>query len=228
MDLIGKIRSTKFLLANRNFRIILSEIRRRIYSDEIIYCLRRDLSISFEPPHPKIPIQIRPLNDNDIPKLLSLQKTKCGSGDYLQRLLRLQFLKANIRTCYVGLSNDDSPCFMAWLISPKENPKLQAYLKNRPLLAADEVLLENVYIPENYRGKGIMPSAMGQLAEKGKEVGARWAIVYVFDSNIASIRGCLKAGFVKYKMGKEVWRMFRCQLTLELLERAGKVVGVSR
>jgi len=56
----------------------------------------------------------------------------------------------------------------------EEHERIQYFFKGRfPILANDEVLLENAYTPLDYRNKGIMPAAMALVAEKALENGAR-------------------------------------------------------
>lgn len=203
------------LLLQGQVVVVLKEIRRRFYSDEIFYWLRRDLRESFKQPDTGIALRLRPLRNEDIPKLLD-SNTKYG--DYQQirdRIERVLFLKSGISTCYVAVTqHDDQPCFMQWLIGPEENKNLHAYFKGSILsLAEDEVLLEFVLIPEKFRGRKIMPFAMSLVAEEGKRHGARWGITYVPDNNIPSLRGCLSAGFVPFLVKKVKRRFFVRQVT---------------
>jgi hypothetical protein len=41
-------------------------------------------------------------------------------------------------------------------------------------LSPDEALLEGAFTPESHRGQGIMPQAMASIAEKAKDLGARY------------------------------------------------------
>ena len=49
------------LLLQGQVGVVLKEIRRRSYSDEIFYVLRRDLRESFKPPDTGIALRLRPL-----------------------------------------------------------------------------------------------------------------------------------------------------------------------
>jgi len=107
---------------------------------------------------------------------------------------------------------------MQWLIGPSENDKIQAYFKGIfPLLAPDEALLEYAFTPDAYRGQGIMPCAMAQIAERAKAFAARWVITFVDHQNIPALKGCKKAGFVPYLMRKDTWRLFRRRSTFKQL-----------
>lgn len=53
-----------------------------------------------------------------------------------------------------------------------------------------------------------MPAAMAQIAEKGAAVGARYVCTFVGDDNIASLKGCEKAGFSPYLTRTITTRLF--------------------
>ena len=101
----------------------------------------------------------------------------------------MELIEARIPWCYVAVGPDGNPCFMQWLISHDVNDMVKTYYKGYfPPLAPDEVLLEGAFVSERYRGKGVMADAMSRVAEKGGELGARWAITYV------KVPTCLRSG----------------------------------
>ncbi len=69
--------------------------------------------------------------------------------------------------------------------------------------------MENVFVPKSHRGKKIMACGMALVAEKGNGTGCRWATTNVEAWNIASLRGCLAAGFHPYAFRRIRWRAFR-------------------
>jgi hypothetical protein len=94
-----------------------------------------------------------------------------------------------------------------------------AYYKGYfPPLAGDEVLLEGAFVPEHYRGTGIMRCAMSKVSEKGRAMGARWAITFVEESNLPSIRGCLASGFHPYLRKKATWRALKREVSFDPLQ----------
>ena len=106
-----------------------------------------------------------------------------------------------MHTCYVGVDQNDRACYMQWLIGPEENTNLQRiYHGGFPWLEEDEALLEDAFTPEAYRGLGIMSCAMAQIAERGKDINARYIITFVWENNIPSLKGCKRSGFVPYKL----------------------------
>jgi RimJ/RimL family protein N-acetyltransferase len=58
-----------------------------------------------------------------------------------------------------------------------------------------EALLENAYTPPAYGGLGIMSAAMARIAEQASAFGATDVLTFVDQQNIASLKGCERAGF---------------------------------
>jgi RimJ/RimL family protein N-acetyltransferase len=105
---------------------------------------------------------------------------------------------------------------MQWLIPAADNGALQTYFGNLyPTLQPDEALLEGAYTPEAYRGQGIMSAAMARIAQQASEWGARWVITFVDERNEASLRGCLRAGFMPYNRRRERFRLFHRRVVFE-------------
>ena len=77
-----------------------------------------------------------------------------------------------------------------------------------PPLEAGEALLENAYTPPEYRGFGIMSAAMAPIAERGSEREARAVLTYVRADNVASLKGCQRAGFASYSKLENRWYAF--------------------
>ncbi|HWJ39511.1 MAG TPA: hypothetical protein VNT29_00185 [Candidatus Limnocylindrales bacterium] len=118
-------------------------------------------------------------------------------------------MKANIPTCYLGITASGQISYMQWLIGQSDlerfKPFFDGELRN---LRKDEVLLEFAYTFEQFRGQKIMPAAMAAIAEKGLLSGARYAVTYVQKDNIAALKGCAAAGFSPYLIRNERWRIF--------------------
>jgi GNAT superfamily N-acetyltransferase len=176
----------------------MRELAKRLYSDDISFILRRDLSV----PLPRglaaqIPIEIRPIQANDIPYIIA------------ERPRRLPMLRADIPTCYVATTKDGSICYMVWLVMYDQRQRLHPYFKGElQRYHSDTVLLEFSYTFERFRGLGIMTEAVSRIAEMGLAHGARWATAYVEHDNVASLKGCVKAGFHPYMVRIEKWRAY--------------------
>lgn len=177
---------------------ILRELMNRLYSDQASYILRRDLAQPLVPrPRSKIPIRIRPMEPGDIPAIVA------------ERPRRLPAIRAKIPTCYVAVADDGSICYMQWLVQADQQDLLRPYFKGQLAgYGKNTVLLEFAYTFARFRGRGIMAAAMAEISERATALGARWAITYVKNDNVASLKGCANAGFRPYMIRTERWRGF--------------------
>jgi hypothetical protein len=189
----------RFLLVVRSgkFARLAQELVKRVFSNSESYLLRRDLTVPFHAQAPKQPIEVRPISDGDIPAILAARPG------------RLLILKANIPTCYLGITGSGQISYMQWLIGQTDLERFRPFFDGEMRnLRKDEVLLEFAYTFEQFRGQKIMPAAMAAIAEKGLLSGARYAVTYVQKDNIAALKGCAAAGFSPYMIRNERWRIF--------------------
>jgi GNAT superfamily N-acetyltransferase len=215
MIFVKKILRSLFLLRKGGHRgVIWQSLLLRLFSDTTCLGLRRDLSVSFKAAEAKIPLKVRPLDRQDDLSFIDINESGISSAAAFERLHQINMLKARIRTCYLALGPDGRPCYMQWLIPSSENDKIQAlYGDIFPRLEECEALLEGAYTAEDYRGQGVMASAMARIAERGNDLGARWVITFVAERHIASLKGCKKAGFVPYVRRRDKYRLFRRNVT---------------
>lgn len=162
------------------------------------YGLLRDLAQNFAAPSAKIPIAVRPLDERDLPALFG----HCGAAtDLAERLevaWRHSFVEKGAPGGFVAIDErSKTPCYVQWLFSMRDNDFIKK-LGGFPPLAADEALLENAYTPPAFRGLGVMAAAMARIAERGSDFGAHKVVTFVASDNVASLKGCQRAGFHPY------------------------------
>jgi GNAT superfamily N-acetyltransferase len=181
------------------FRDIRARLAGRLelgWSTEITrYGLRRDLSVPFEPPAAKIPISIRPLVTADLGPLLGAADSSADVAEKREAAVRRAFSAKGSGRGFVAVDErNGTPCYVQWLFGAKDNSFVEK-MKGFPVLEPLQALLENAYTPLNYRGLGIMSAAMALIAERADDVGADEVLTFVQTDNIASLKGCQRAGF---------------------------------
>lgn len=202
------------VLYHGDLKLLMSEVIRRICSDEEYYGLERDLKEPFEAPDALIPVSIRPLRSSDISLLLKPRERCQRRMDLKEQIRRRSLILSDISTCYVAVTLQGEPCYMQWLIGWKDNEALSKYFGGGfPPLEKDEMLLEGAYTPASYRGLGIMPCVMAKLAEMGVASGARKVMTYVQKNNVAALKGCTRAGFFPFCVRTAQWRYFKRRLS---------------
>jgi hypothetical protein len=174
--------------------VIAQEARRRLSSAEVNVGLRCDLEQLPEPRPAKIPISLeRPTAsftgfDEEL--------ERATGQDYGRVLSRRRLLGRGIGDPHVATDEAGEAVYVQWLIDPTAQKRLEP--RGPGLwreLGHDEVLLEFAYTFIPFRGKGVMGDAMGRLLRVARDRGARRALTYVRDDNIASLRGCANVGF---------------------------------
>jgi RimJ/RimL family protein N-acetyltransferase len=163
------------------------------------YGLNRDLAVPIANPAAKIPILVRRLEPRDVAALLSYDAAAASAQEKGQEkaevAVRRNFLAKGAQNGFVAIDQrNGAPCYVQWLFGARDNAFV-SQLKGFPVLAPHQALLENAYTPPAYRGFGIMSAAMALIAERGAEIGARHVLTFVGLDNIASLKGCQRAGF---------------------------------
>lgn len=182
------------------FKRVEGRLKLGLAKRTVRYGLRRDLTVPIERPSAKIPISVRKMLQKDLDILLPSDTSAFSDQDRLEVVWRKRFAEDVGSNGYVAIDErDGSPCYMQWLLAPSQN-EIIGRLGGFPLLEKGEALLENAYTPPTHRGLGIMSAAMALIAERGEDVDARYVITFVGDDNIASLKGCRRAGFAPYML----------------------------
>jgi hypothetical protein len=196
------------LARNGEGKEVVSMVRTKFWGAQIASGLARDMTVPFPAPEAKIPISLRLIRPDDVPKVLNMEEPGISPMERNHIASRLDMLEAGFATCFVAVTLDDEPCYIQWLITPEENDLLHREFDNQfPQLAEGEILLEGAFTPVAFRGQRIMPAAMAQLAEKAGQLGATRVLTFVGLPNIPSIKGCERAGFVPYTNREIVYRL---------------------
>jgi RimJ/RimL family protein N-acetyltransferase len=207
------LRATVELMRGGQIDTLVAKVRQRLYSDAHAFGLKRDLQIPFEAPAARVPLTVRRLRDSDVVELLEQGDP---DEDAAERAARARMLRAGFPNCHVASTEGDRPCYMQWLLGHEDNERIQRYFGDAfPILEPDTALLEGAYTPAAHRGKGIMPAAMAQIAERARELGARYVVTFVATDNIPSLKGCERAGFQPYTVRTERFRLLRRRVTFE-------------
>lgn len=208
----SKLYNAYQLFRKGHYKVLIKELRNRIYSHSVSFGLQRDLENEFSVQAAKIEIQVRPLRKEDVADLLDTT----ADPSINPRIIANQqsMVDANIPTCFVAVTTDNQPCYMQWLIGYGDNQKIEKYFNGVfPALKKHEALLEGAYSHPAYRGLRIMPMAMALIAEKAAEMNARWVNTFVDVTNIASLKGCQRSGFKPYLLRRDRWFLFRQSTT---------------
>ena len=185
-------------------------------SEWISLGLARDLAVAFPAPAAKVPISIRPLRDADWAVLFDLDAPGIATEERQLRANRLELARERTGSPFVAVTAEGEPCYVQWLFTPAENERMRSFFNDVfPRLEPGEMLLEGAFTPEAHRGKGIMPAAMAQIADRAAAMGASRVLTFVTEDNIPSLKGCAKAGFTPYVRRTVRWAGLRRTISFE-------------
>lgn len=191
-------RFAKTTLESGTFVPTMRSVGKRAYSTSHSYGLKRDLTLPHETPVAKIPISVRAMVETDVEHILDTH-ADVDSAERWERQTRGRLLEEGIGSPYVAVNEDDEPCYVQWLFSADDNDAVQWFFHGIfPELGPDEALLEGAFTPVKHQGKRIMSAGMSMIAEKAADLGACYVVTFVGIDNIASLKGCERAGFLPY------------------------------
>ena len=196
---------------------IAAKARERFWSDRRYIVLRRDLSRPFE--HPKAPVafSIHPYEPGNAASLFDPDSPE----DRAERWKAESWMERGLKRCYVAVLLDGRATFIQWVCTPSDRKALRVIFGGTlPDVEPGTVLLEGAYTPPRFRRLPIMPAAMARIAEEGRPLGARWALVSVDEDNASMLRAAQWAGFTPWRLTSVRHRMFR-----RLVTRADLPVG---
>ena len=193
--------------------LLLSELRRRFFSEERYYGFYFPFSQEIQVDDPPFHLHIRKIMPQDLPILFYKANQGLSIYEIRERLQRLLFLRADVSKCFVASGPDSLPYAICWLLTHEENHLLKSYFKgNIPLLKRDEVLLEFVYVHPQYRGKKLMEWISKKLFQRAKLEGANRAIAYVKGENRTSLKASGSIGWRPFVEKRVVWKFFKRQI----------------
>jgi hypothetical protein len=207
--ILRKTRYAMMLFNAGGAMLFLRQFGRQIYSKATFWGLEKRLDATKIDVASGLEYHLRPASEDDIEEML--KRTDEEGRDSVHDLLqRKWFYDCGFHDCYVGRTADGGDlCYIQWLVSRKDESALNKGFQGRlPNLKEDEILVENAFTFKRYRGNGVYPSALVRLAEISRGKGFKRMLVYVKKDNIASLRGCEKAGFEVFERVPEVKFLF--------------------
>ncbi|MGO9139344.1 MAG: N-acetyltransferase family protein [Syntrophales bacterium] len=197
-------------------KLLVGEIRRRLYSNEALWGFQFDLTGDFDVPELDSSVTIRALEEGDIPRLLNVEQRGMDETEFRLVVTQRLLAEANLPTCYVGVTKEGQPCCMCWLIRTADSGAFRTYFGNGfPELQPYEVLCEKMFTHRDFRGRRMMRYITMSLFKKAAQEGALRAVAFIRAENAPSLAGARAIGWDPFIQKKILWRLFRRQTILE-------------
>ena len=180
------------LLRRRRVRQLGQALVRRIYSDTELTRFMLDLTQELKILEAQIPFTLRKYEDPDSPSKFRPQ----------EEVFRLP-------TLWVGVTEGGEICYSQGMAEAGDVETLRTWYPACRVPESDEVLVEGLYVPPRFRGRGIGTAGLGLVAQEAARLGYKTVICHVASDNQPSMRAHLKAGFIPYETLTLHWRGFR-------------------
>ena len=206
---VSKVRYGILLIKNGGLRVFWHHLKRQIYSRITFWVLERNLQADNGHIPCGVQYSLHPALWEDIEEALQVSKSESPEAVY-DLIQRKWFCESGFYDCYIARTADtNDPCYIQWLVTSANVHMVSRGFRCRfPRLREDEVLVENVFTFEKYRGKGVMPSAIDVLSRLARRKGFKRMLTCVREDNTYSLRGFEKAGFKKFGEIRETRFLF--------------------
>lgn len=190
-----------------------------VYGNSTFYGLKHDACDPLPTVKANMNFLLRPIEPKDIDSIFLTSSKNVIGKVHNDLLRRYQVYQTGTPTCYAAFTDDGIPCHIHWLIRSEHNDFLQTYFDGRfPILKEKEAVLEMFFTPPEFRRKGIMSEAAARTAKQAFQMGVERVVTFVDVNNLASLKALKLAGFSKYTLGEEHWRMFQRHISFNPLE----------
>jgi GNAT superfamily N-acetyltransferase len=204
-----RVREALVILRSRQgVRWLRQTVRLRLHSRRIAIGVRRDLNVHVPVGPPKIPLVVRHLQPDDD---LSFIEDAPGLSPRAaaERTVQRWLLGSNLPPPAVAIDADGKVCFMAWMLTERDNDVIRArWGEMLPQLKPGEALIEGPFTAESHRGKGVM-LAYNAILDAARDSGLRYVMGFIAEGNIAQLKVAEIGGFVPFTKREESWFLFR-------------------
>jgi GNAT superfamily N-acetyltransferase len=180
--------------------------------------IRKDLQREPRESERKRQPEIRPASMADVLALVATNPDEALDADDLwERRLRHHIVDAiGVEGCFVADVPGIGPAFMQFLFTADDNDRLQSNFAGLfPVLAADEALVEFLYVAPESRNPGVAVNCLIQVADEARRVGAASVMSFIDPSNKGALFVNHLAGFQAHSVRRRKRRLFRSTYTFE-------------
>jgi RimJ/RimL family protein N-acetyltransferase len=198
--LLAKIKNAWILFRLGGIALLLSSLRPGLYSKVVLIGLEKHLGEPDARMQSGVNYYLQLASARDIVELYQHVQQK-GQDSRYELTIRKRFYEVGFHNCFMARNAENNEiCYVQWMISNSDgnfgSPDFHSRFKR---LGQFDAQLEHAYTLAKYRGKNIMPCVMQELFQIARNRGFKRVITYVTSDNIASLKGCQKAGFQKFE-----------------------------
>ncbi|UCB43080.1 MAG: hypothetical protein JSV77_00065 [Dehalococcoidales bacterium] len=207
--IIRRFRFAILLIRTGGFRVFLHQLQRQIYSRTTYYAMVKNLDTDITKVEAKIQYTLQLASKEDMDDVLNRVRFESKESTH-ELIQRIWFYESGFDECYIAKAADSGePCHIHWMLFPRPDELRKRGFRGRlPILQEDEVLGENAYTFEKYRGYRLAAAAGADMYEIARSRGAKRWIGYVREDNIAMQKSEERSGFQKFGEMHELKLLF--------------------
>ena len=205
-------------------QLFLKKVRYQFFSQIPHLCVGKELdksNLSSESPKRVILLPVSPEN---VLQFFELIAGESKESRYAM-LVRKNFYEKGFKNCYIGkIIESDEMASITWLVTP-DDVKKTGFEHRYPFLKEDEILGENIYTLEKFRGKGVMNTTGRQKETIAAKQGFKRILFIVREDNVPSLKSSIKRGHLVYRRLMISHVLFRAKV--EIVENYNPPVPIS-
>ncbi len=204
-----KVRYAIMLLKVAGLGVFFHQLKRQLYSRATLAGLEKDLDSDIVRVPTEVGYSLRLATEEDMEEVFQKIYTE-GKESVCELIQRKMFYDAGFHNCYVARTIDTNElCHMKWLTSSKEEAVVsRGYRRLWHQLKDDELLVDNTYTFDKYRGSRISSSIAADLFEMARRNGFKRMITYVDHDNIGQLKSCERTGYRRFEEVHELKLLF--------------------
>jgi hypothetical protein len=179
-------------------QLFLKKVGHQIFSQIPHLCIGKELdnrNLSSESPKRVI---LLPASSENVLKFFELM-AKEGKESRYEMLVRKSFYEKGFKNCYIGKTiESDEMASITWLVTPGD-VRETGFEHRYPFLKEDEILGENIYTLEKFRGKGVMDTTGRQKEAIAAKQGFKRILFIVREDNVPSLKSSINRGHLVYR-----------------------------
>jgi hypothetical protein len=182
-------------LRSLGFRGVSKLFTNRLLSFNNVFILQKSLlSAAAQNPH-RMQFTMSKVDDGDWDEIL--RQAHCEDTDSRREIFaRALFFRNGFKNCYALRSKTGFLAHIQWLVLPEENDVISAHYRRLFLpLGRSEIMIENAFTFQRFRGLGLFAYATRHLLNLGRQQGYKLASTYVRSEKIASLNELIRLGF---------------------------------
>ena len=210
------IRSGLLILQKAGLRIFLQKLGHQLYSSTVFLFMEKEPDDNDAYPPSLHQCVVTPASPEDVEEFFQKMVYESEESRY-QLLVRKWFYESGLHNCYIARTSDTNEmCHIRWMVTSRDMRET-GYEIRLPTLKEDDVLAENAYTLERFRGRGINTAAARPIDEIYRKQGFRRIMSYIDENNIPSLKTSKKRGNKVFERVLERHILFR--VTWKMIER---------